>query len=345
MLKSRMRLLGIVAAGALVFAACGGGDDDSAVGATETQAPTTTEAMDDESMEDSMDEESMADESMEESMDDESMEEMSEVLLNLDVSTLPALDGGLHYEGWVIVDGSPVSTGKFQVDGGLAIDLDGNAVDHHGHGVDVSAASAVVITIEPAGDSDTVPALTKIVGGDVVDGSAELTIAHPAALGSDFADAAGSFIIATPTDDDDSNELSGVWFLTMPGPEAGLSLPELPEGWVYEGWAVIDGSPISTGRFTDVAAADDAATFSGPNEGPPFPGEDFLVNAPEGVEFPTNLQGATIVISIEPDPDDSPAPFALKPLVGEVPADAEIAPTSYDLGQNLEFPVVSARIG
>ncbi len=344
-MNKRLRFIALIAAGALVLAACGGADDDSAADAPDTQAPATTEAMEEEAMSDESMEESMDDESMEESMDDESMEEMAEVLLNLDVSALPALDGGLHYEGWVIVDGAPVSTGKFQVDEGLAVDLDGNAIDHHGHSVDVSAASAVVITIEPAGDTDTVPALTKIVGGDVVDGSAELTVAHPAALGSDFADAAGSFILATPTDDDDSNDLSGVWFLTMPGPEAGLTLPELPEGWVYEGWAVIDGSPISTGRFTDVAGPDDSSAFSGPNDAPPFPGEDFLVNAPEGVEFPTNLQGATIVISIEPDPDDSPAPFAFKPLVGEVPADAEAAPTSYELGQNLEFPVVKATIG
>ena len=30
---------------------------------------------------------------------------------------------------------------------------------------------------------------------------------------------------------------------------------------------------------------------------------------------PTVLTGMTAVISVEPDPDDSPAPFALKPLV------------------------------
>lgn len=94
-----------------------------------------------------------------------------------------------------------------------------------------------------------------------------------------------------------------------------------------------------------MAAADDSSVFSGPNDGPPFPGEDFLVNVPKGVEFPANLRGATIVVSVEPQPDESPAPFALKPLVGEIPADAEVEPTAYNFGQNLVFPAVTTVTG
>ena len=96
----------------------------------------------------------------------------------------------------------------------------------------------------------------------------------------------------------------------------------LPAGWAYEGWAVVDGIPISTGTFTAVDMADDAAPFSGSSAGPPFPGEDLLMNAPSGVTFPTDLAGKMVVISVEPVPDNSPAPFVLKPLVGPVPADA-----------------------
>ena len=57
-------------------------------------------------------------------------------------------------------------------------------------------------------------------------------------------------------------------------------------------------------------------------DGPNYPGEDFLVNAPDGLEFPTDLRGAAVVISIEPSPDDSAAPFFLKPLFDQVPEDA-----------------------
>ena len=129
--------------------------------------------------------------------------------------------------------------------------------------------------------------------------------------------------MATPTDGADTNENSGVWFLDPgAGPGAGLSLPTLPAGWVYEGWAVIDGSPVTTGTFTSVSDFDDSDPYSGTEAGPPFPGEDFLNNAPSGVTFPTDLRGATIVVSVEPVPDNSSNPFTLKPLVGMTPADA-----------------------
>ena len=116
---------------------------------------------------------------------------------------------------------------------------------------------------------------------------------------------------------------SGVWWLdpsTGPGP--ALNLPTLPTGWNYEGWAVIGGTPVSTGTFTSASGVDDSDTFSGTTGGPAFPGEDFLNNAPSGITFPTDLAGATIVISVEPNPDNSTTPFLLKPLVGTAPVDA-----------------------
>jgi hypothetical protein len=117
----------------------------------------------------------------------------------------------------------------------------------------------------------------------------------------------------------------------------------LPDGWAYEGWAVIGGTPVSTGRFTSVDAVDLADPFSGTEGGPPFPGEDFLVNAPSGMVFPTDLAGATAVISIEPDPDDGPGPFTLKPLVGMIPADA-MDHVTYAMGNAAGFPTGSASI-
>ena len=118
---------------------------------------------------------------------------------------------------------------------------------------------------------------------------------------------------------------------------AGLNLPELTPGWKYEGWVVLNGTPVSTGTFTSVDGADDnAATspFKGTtNDGPPYPGEDFVQNAPSGLSFPTDLAGTTVVISIEPSPDNSTAPFLLKPLVA--PVDAAAADhTPYSMNNN-----------
>jgi hypothetical protein len=153
------------------------------------------------------------------------------------------------------------------------------------------------------------------------DGTARLSIDHPAAINTDFAEAAGSVEVVVPTAPDSAIDTAGIWFFK--DGVGSLTLPALPAGWVYEGWAVFDGIPVSTGRFTDPNTADDFNGFSGDSDGPATPGEDFVRNAPEGLEFPRSAAGATVVVSVEPAEDDSPAPFVLKPLVGELPAVVE----------------------
>lgn len=245
----------------------------------------------------------------------------------LQFTGLEPLASGFHYEGWAITSGGPVSTGKFNVaSGGGLLTLSGAAIagGEFTAGIDLDAATTIVITIEPNGDVDAVPSATKILAGSLTSGNALLQISAPQALATNFAAAAGKFILATPTDGMNNNETSGLWFVDLVGgaPTVGLSLPALSAGWTYEGWAVIGGKPVSTGRFTSVSGADASARYSGTLAAPPFPGEDFLVNAPAGLTFPTNLSGGMAVISVEPMPDDSPAPFTLKPLTRAIPANA-----------------------
>ena len=244
----------------------------------------------------------------------------------VDTATFTANFNGLEdlgddyaYEGWLIVDGAPVSAGIFTVD------ADGNpsATEFEVNADDLANATTYVLTIEPSPDSDAAPSAVHILAGDFSGNNAALTVNHGAAVGDDFTASTGTYILATPTDTDGTNEASGVWWLDpTAGPGAGLDLPELPEGWIYEGWAVIDGTPVSTGTFRSATGADSDGTFSGDQPGPPFPGEDFLRNAPDGLTFPTDLRGGAVVISVEPVPDNSAAPFTLKPLVGPVDADA-----------------------
>ncbi len=242
--------------------------------------------------------------------------------LNINISGLEDLGADYMYEGWLIVDGSPISTGLFSVDANGA--LSKTAFDVAGD--DLDAATKFVVSIEPTQDSDPAPSAVKILGGDFSGNTSTLSIGDGAALGNDLTTAAGAYILATPTngDGDAADERSGVWFLDpTAGPGPGLTLPTLPDGWAYEGWAVVGGTPVSTGTFTSVSGVDNAAIHSGMDSGPAYPGEDFLLNAPTGVTFPVDLREAAIVISIEPQPDNSAAPFLLKPLVGGVPADAE----------------------
>ncbi len=262
------------------------------------------------------------------------------------------LANGYHYEGWAIIEGEAVSTGKFNVnDNGELVDLSEAVIAsaEFTTGTDLGGAAAVAVTIEPPGDTDSTPSGVKYLAGDVQGStslSADLTVSHTAALGDDFTGASGAFILATPTDDDDSNETSGIWFIDLsagdPGP--GLQLPGLPASFEYEGWVIFDGMPVSTGKFSDVAAADSGNPYSGPNPGKPFPGEDFLQNAPDGLTFPTDIRGNGVAISIEPVPDDSPGPFALKPLIGGIPGDAEALVNHQLDNQAAGFPTGSAVI-
>ncbi|NOX24209.1 MAG: anti-sigma factor [Actinobacteria bacterium] len=352
-LLSKRWLIAFALASILLLAACGGttstADTGDAVSGGDTTT-TTEEAMADETSDEAMEdgEDAMEDEAMEdEEMADEEMDDemAGGPGLYFDVANFPTLEDGVHYEGWAIIDGAPVTTGKFNVVDGKTVGLDGEEIKAFHIEEDLGAATAIIVTIEPAGDTDTIPSETHFVAGDInADGESELTIDHPAALGTDFSDAAGQFILATPSNGNNTDEFSGVWFLDPSGPAESLTLPTLPAGWMYEGWVVIDGVPVSTGTFLTAAGADSGEPFKGPDGTPPFPGEDFLTNAPAGVTFPTDLRELPIVISVEPYPDNAPTPFVLKPLVGMAPADAADH-VLYDLGLNVDdLPSASIRI-
>jgi hypothetical protein len=259
------------------------------------------------------------------SNDDDATPQIETSGLTLNLTGLEALGDDFVYEGWVIVDGAPVSTGRFS---DVTFPQTFQVLS-----TQLAAATTFVLSIEPTVDPDPAPAETKVLAGDFSGTSANVN----SNLVADFSTVAGTFILATPTDADDTNEESGVWFLDNSSGSAvtGLNLPVLSDGWKYEGWAVIDGTPISTGTFTDASMADDnAATsvFKGDaGDGPGYPGEDYLQNAPAGFTFPTDLRGTTIVVSVEPSPDNSAAPFTLKPLAQMVAADAAVH-TSITMG-------------
>ena len=260
--------------------------------------------------------------------------------LTLNLTGLEDLGSNFVYEGWVIVGGSPISTGTFTVNSSGALSSTTFSVNKS----NLDNATAFVLSIEPANDPDPAPSAVKILSGDFSGNTANVNITS---LVGDFANSSGKFFLATPTDGN-QNPLSGVWFIdnSTGSNTAGLkNLPTLSDGWVYEGWAVINGTPVSTGTFKTASGADmgPTPTFSGTMAGPAYPGEDFLTNAPSGLTFPTNLSGATIVISVEPLPDNSSAPFTLKPLTGSVPANAT-GGTNYSLTfSGTSFPTGSVN--
>jgi len=230
---------------------------------------------------------------------------------------LPRLSGAV-YEGWVVKGDRKLSAGVFNVreqSRGRLVRLRAP--------IDPARADMIVVTIEPVPDPDPGPSAVAILAGEPHRHFAALR------LPIDLSRTAGSFILATPTDDDPANGTAGVWFLDPAGgPGPSLRLPEPPAGWVFEGWGVTQGTPLSTGRFTSAAGSDLASPFSGPNPGPPFPGEDFVARLPAGVVAPVNLADgrSTVVITVEPDiggqDPTGDGPFSIKPLAAAVPAGA-----------------------
>lgn len=266
--------------------------------------------------------------------------------LTLNINGLEDLGSTARYEGWIIVpttakstvpaENTAISTGVFTVNSSGQLSQTEFEIDAD----DLSNATTFVLTIEPNPDTDPNPSAVHILAGDFSGNSGTLTVDHPAALGDDFTGSTGVYILATPTNGSETNENSGIWFLdlTSGSPSQGLFLPTLPDGWKYEGWTVIDGIPVTTGTFTSATVVDDADPYSGTMAGPPFPGEDFLFNAPAGLTFPTDIAGGVAVISIEPSPDNSTDPFTLKPLVGDIPMSA-VDHTTYMMNTNLSsFP-------
>lgn len=262
--------------------------------------------------------------------------------LELTLQGLDNLGAQAVYEGWLVVDGAPVSTGRFSVDDqGRASQTRFDVTT-----AQAERATAFVLTIEPAQADVPAPADTHLLAGDFNTSSREapLGIAHAAALGTDLSTARGSFFLGTPTSESLDDEAQGLWWVQVVDgvPQPGLMLPQLPAGWVYEGWVVVNGSPVSTGRFssTTMSDADGAGPTAGPLGAPPFPGQDFI-NPPRA------LPGGSAVISVEPFPDNSPAPFTLKPLSGLIGAGtgpAMLQSVANTVGNGSGLPRGTARL-
>lgn len=254
--------------------------------------------------------------------------------LTLNFTGLEDLGPNSVYEGWIIVDGSPVSTGVFtSVTFPQTFPIATSQLN---------AATKFVLSIEPVNDTDPAPSAIKILAGDFLGTSASVDTG----IIADFSNINGQYILTTPSTNSSTDNNKGVWFLDPTGaPDPTLTLPTLPTGWKYEGWAIINGTPISSGRFDAASGADaDGNPFAGTDNTmlPPFPGEDFIMGNPNGVDLAMATHIAKIVVSIEPEPDNSVNPFLLKPLVGEdLTENAATAPTLHNLSGSLPFGTVT----
>lgn len=244
---------------------------------------------------------------------------LSEVVLSID--GFDSLATG-HFEAWVVHQATYTSLGKFNLRfNDDIIDLEGNPITSFETSADLSTASRIAVTLEPENDADGNPSAIELLTG-MIEGNA-------VSLGFkvNYSGRSGNYVIITPSDGgglaftpapDTTNPNCGVWFISKPWgePEFGMTITAPPEGWRYEGWymdAMMNW--ISTGKFDNPNMADDTnlyisdldtATVNGFYH---FPGEDFLANAPAGWDFPLDVHGGMVFVTLEPEPDNSPDAF------------------------------------
>ena len=96
---------------------------------------------------------------------------------------LQNLGPGFVYEGWILVNGNPVSTGTFTVGDDGSLSQRNFSVDE----ATLSSATKFILTIEPSPDSDPAPSATKYLAGDFAGNNAALSVADATALGTTFA--------------------------------------------------------------------------------------------------------------------------------------------------------------
>lgn len=235
--------------------------------------------------------------------------------LNVRAFGLESLPNGNNYQGWLVLENGDLrSTSKFN-------NIDSER-DFSFIATELESATEFFITVEQPDDNDNEPSGSIILKGNFNGASASLSFEDAV---TSLSNIAGKFLMGTPSDNDSDNEESGVWFMdnSVNPAVAGLQLGALNTGWNYEGWVVINDTPVTTGTFRTVTGQDDFDGYSS-NENtqwePMFPGEDFLINtaAPEGLTFPVDLKGAEVKVSIEPANDKDKAPFFLLPLTGEI---------------------------
>lgn len=278
--------------------------------------------------------------------------------VSMSVSNLKRLEEGQgYYQLWLSFpeagqlakpghgDGAYVSFGTFNVsaDGTKLECLCGSPkIFEPAKSVDINLATDALVTIELPGDPDDKPG-TRLLGGIFAGtdrkATAQLTAASEDVLDFDYATAAAVFTLEAPTTADPNDFTSGIWWMQATGSTtAGIqNFPAFSDSarWRYEGW-VIDHSgaspaAYSAGRFRSVTGADHdlAGATAGPDgddingdgrgDGFAFPGQDFVQPA-DGIPAPLQLDNGYFEarLTLEPEPDNSPLPFALTLLATPV---------------------------
>ncbi|HEX5435735.1 MAG TPA: anti-sigma factor [Gemmatimonadaceae bacterium] len=153
------------------------------------------------------------------------------------------------YELWVYPrTGTPVPAGRFQLAGTT---LGGDAtIDFE---LPMADASRIAVTVEPPGDSDSVPSRSELMAGRFDHGAAHLSIEGSVTDGRPLETDPGHHSLFTTSNNLQygypSDENSGLWLFSLQvdinkSKTRWVKLTPLQAGWTYEGWIIYrQGTP------------------------------------------------------------------------------------------------------
>ena len=246
------------------------------------------------------------------------------------------------YHAWAVFERNRTEPlGPFNVDAaGQIVDLDGQPFQQfEATTFNAGDALGVLVTFEPIGRQVEGPSSFQILSGAFVNNVAPLSVPFP----GEIASGNGSVRIFTPTNGPDSNESSGFWFVDSAG-DPSLSLPAPTQQLTYELFIDTAGETLTLGRFEDPEMPDTTNSFSGVDPAPQAPGEDFLINPPEGSSliFPLDLSGTRITVSLEGRFEDVTTRSQLIVLEGFLPAGLRGGEIITLINRTADFPTGSA---
>lgn len=198
----------------------------------------------------------------------------------------------------------------------------------------------VIVTIETSPDTADTPVGPQILSGTFIDRVASLTVP----ISSSITSSSGTLRVFTPTDGPNTNENSGVWMLDAAGAPS-LVVPDTTAALQYETFIEIDGQNLNLGRFEVPDDRDDFCRFCANFEQfpqPERPGDDLLLNPPDGLTFPRDLSGAIVRISLEGRFNDLAAQSQLIVLEAVLPAGLQGGEIIGFVNRTETFPAGSA---
>ncbi len=238
----------------------------------------------------------------------------------VDVSSLQPLDPaseGIYYLWALLERNESRSLGAFNVGaGGQIVDTTGAAKrEFSSDQFSMRKTLGILITVESDAVAPESPSGMQILSGTFIEGVARLSVPISTAITSSN----GAVRIFTPTDGPNTNETSGFWMVDGNG-DPLVNVPDTTAALVYETFVEINGQSVNVGRFDRPDQSDDFCRFCADlDPAPDRPGDDLLVNPPDGLAFPADLSGARISVSLEGRSNDFVSQSQLIVLEGFVP--------------------------